>query len=87
MKRVPKRLCIGCGERKEQALLQRIVLTEDGPKLDSEKRTDGRGAWICRDPACAERMAKRKGLDRTFHAHFSAETYSRIREEMRERYG
>ena len=68
-------------------MLQRIVLTKDGPKLDPEKKTDGRGAWICKDPACAEKMAKRRGLDRTFRSRFSAETYARIREEMRELYG
>jgi len=87
LKRVPKRLCIGCGERKDQADLLRIVRTENGLRLDTGRRSDGRGAWICKDPACADRMVKRKALDRTFRSHFADDTYCRIREEMRELYG
>jgi len=82
LKRVPKRLCIGCFERKEQAELIRIVRTESGVTVNSGRKADGRGAWICRDPGCVEKMVKKKGLDRTFRAHFSPETYDRIREEM-----
>jgi len=87
LKRVPKRQCIGCGDRKEQAELLRIVRDEGGLRPDTGKRSAGRGAYICRNSGCADRMVKRKGLDRTFRAHFSEETYHRLREEMRKLYG
>jgi len=87
LKRVPKRLCIGCGERKEQADLLRIVHTDSELFVNDGKRMDGRGAWICRNPECAGKMIRRKGLDRSFHTHFSDSAYSRIREEMIPFYG
>ena len=47
-KKVPMRLCIGCGELKMKSELVRIVKTvEDEICLDDTGKKNGRGAYIC----------------------------------------
>ena len=49
-KKVPMRLCIGCGELKMKSELVRIVKTvEDEICLDDTGKKNGRGAYICKN--------------------------------------
>ena len=47
--------------------LIRIVLSGEGEiLLDKTGRANGRGAYLCDDPACLQRAIKRKALNRAF---------------------
>ncbi len=83
MKKIPERTCIGCGQKKEKANLIRIVHAQDDTySIDPTGRKNGRGAYICNDPACLDKAIKRKALDRAFKDTISAETAQALREEL-----
>lgn len=81
-KKIPQRQCMGCGIKKGHNELIRIVKTPAGEIfIESGKRMDGRGAYICRNENCAKKAFKRKGLERSFKMHIQKEIYDSIIEE------
>ena len=63
-KKVPMRSCVGCGEVKEKRMLIRVIRTPEGVvRPDSTGRANGRGAYLCPDPACVAKAEKRKALN------------------------
>ncbi len=83
MKKIPQRSCIGCGLKKDKNDLMRIVRSPEGEfSLDPSGRKNGRGAYICKDPACLEKAEKRKALQRSFKAEVDSRIYQQLREEL-----
>lgn len=75
-KKIPMRTCIGCGTIRPKKELIRIVLSEDGTvHTDRTGRAGGRGAYLCDDPACAEKAVKRKALNRAFRTQLPPEAF------------
>ena len=66
-KKIPLRRCNGCGEMKPKKELIRVILTPDGMiELDLTGKTNGRGAYVCRDEACFAKARKAKAIERDF---------------------
>ncbi len=83
MKKIPQRSCIGCGLKKDKGDLLRIVRSPEGEfSLDPSGRKNGRGAYICKDPACLEKAEKRKALQRSFKTEADSRIYQQLREEL-----
>ena len=58
-KHVPLRSCISCGAKASKRDLIRIVCTAEGVCLvDALGKQNGRGAYLCHDPACWGRALK-----------------------------
>ncbi len=67
MKKIVQRTCIGCNKKKEKANLIRIVKTKEGYiSIDKTGKSEGRGAYICGDKDCLERIIKSNKLGRIF---------------------
>lgn len=82
-KKLPLRLCIGCGAQKPKKEMVRIVKTaENDILLDSSGRMNGRGAYICKDKECIARAEKTRGLERSFKTSIGREVYQRLMQEM-----
>ena len=48
MKKIPMRMCTGCGEMKPKRELIRVVKSPEGViSLDKTGRSPGRGAYVC----------------------------------------
>lgn len=78
-KKIPMRQCVGCGEMKEKKTLIRIIRTPEGRIiLDRTGRANGRGAYICDDPACLAAARKRKSLNRAFKMQVPEEVYEEL---------
>ena len=66
-KRVPMRMCTGCGEMKTKKELIRIVQSALGEiSLDKIGKKPGRGAYICNDSVCLKKARKAKRLEKAF---------------------
>ena len=66
-KKIPMRLCIGCGEMKNKREMMRILKTpEEEFVLDATGKKNGRGAYLCKSEACLSKAIKTKGLERSF---------------------
>jgi len=61
-KHVPERRCVGCGRVRPQAELLRIAIEPAGGVAVDVR--GGRGAYVCRAAACAERAIRRGSLAR-----------------------
>lgn len=84
-KKIPMRQCIGCGEMKGKKELIRILKTADDEiVLDVTGRKNGRGAYLCREKECLEKMRKCRGLDRSFKMNIPNEIYDKLVKEFDE---
>ncbi|NDL66318.1 RNase P modulator RnpM [Anaerotalea alkaliphila] len=84
-KRSPLRKCIGCGAMKDKREMVRVVRSPEGAFcVDRTGRKNGRGAYVCNDPACLERAVKSKGLERSFKSPIPKEVYEQLKKEFEE---
>ena len=80
MKKIPQRTCMGCNEKKDKKDLIRIVKNKDNEILvDKTGKLNGRGAYICNNVECSEKLKKSKRLNRVFEINISDEIYESLR--------
>ena len=73
-KHVPLRTCIACRETKPKRELERVVLVpEQGVRVDTTGKLNGRGAYLCRRHTCWEQALKRGMLARALRAQLTPE--------------
>ncbi len=82
-KKIPMRMCTGCGEMLPKAELIRVVKTPEGDILiDLKGKTNGRGAYICKSEECLAKAIKAKRLERTFDCAISPEIYETLKKDL-----
>lgn len=80
MKKQPQRTCMGCNEKKYKKDLIRIVKNKDNEiSIDRTGKKEGRGAYICDDVNCLEKVIKSKRLERVLEIPISKEIYESLR--------
>lgn len=80
MKKQPQRTCVGCNQKKDKNQLIRIVKNKENEiSLDRTGKKEGRGAYICDDVKCLEKLMKSKRLERVFEMTISQEIYESLR--------
>ena len=80
MKKISLRTCMGCNEKRPKKELIRIVKQKDGNvELDKTGKMEGRGAYICNNIECLDKVIKTKRLERTLDIQISEETYKKLR--------
>lgn len=83
-KKIPTRMCTGCGEMKAKSELVRIVRSPEGEiSLDLTGRKNGRGSYICKSADCFDKAIKKKAFERAFGVRLSEELANSIREEIK----
>ncbi|HJB50920.1 MAG TPA: YlxR family protein [Candidatus Anaeromassilibacillus stercoravium] len=82
-KKIPMRMCAGCGEHKPKKELVRVVKSPEGEiSLDTTGRKPGRGAYVCRSADCLRLARKARRLERAFSCQIPDEVYERMEEEL-----
>lgn len=85
MKKLPQRMCIGCGMQKDKKDLIRIVKNKQGEiLLDKVGRLPGRGAYICNSSECLEKLIKSKRLEKNFEIKIEDTIYEELRKAIKE---
>ena len=83
LKNLPKRTCLGCNEIKLKKELIRIVKNKEGQIfVDKTGKANGRGAYICNNVECFEKLRKTKRLERTFEMQIEPELYENLKKEI-----
>ncbi|MDD3693071.1 MAG: YlxR family protein [Oscillospiraceae bacterium] len=83
VRKVPMRMCTGCGEMKPKKELVRVVKSPEGEiTLDLTGRKPGRGAYVCQRRECLKVARKAKRLEKAFQCAIPAEVYNRLEEEL-----
>ncbi len=80
IKKIPMRTCISCKQCKPKKDLIRIVKNNDDFLLDKSGKLNGRGAYICNNQECIEKLIKNKLLNKTFKQNISQDVYDKIKE-------
>lgn len=63
-KHVPQRTCVVCRQKTDKRLLTRVVRTaEEGLAVDPSGKRNGRGAYLCDNPACWDKAIRTRVLD------------------------
>lgn len=79
-KYVPLRRCMACNEQKEKKDLLRIVRTTDGKlEIDLTGKKNGRGAYICKNEDCLNKVKKSKRLEKVLEVNIEEEFYESVR--------
>ncbi len=79
------RKCVSCNTMKGKKELIRVVKSPNGEIfLDRTGKKNGRGAYICIDPACFNKAIKTKALSREFKMNIPIETYEQIQKQLEE---
>ncbi len=82
-KKIPQRMCIGCGEMKDKRDMLRVIKTsEDEIMIDATGKKNGRGAYVCFSQECLDKAVKNKGLERSLKKAIPAEVYDSLRKEL-----
>ncbi len=80
MKKIPLRTCMGCNEKKTKKELIRIVKDKEGNIcVDKTGKKEGRGAYICDNINCLEKVIKTKRLEKVLDTKISEEIYINLR--------
>lgn len=80
-KKIPLRKCISCGESKEKRELIRIVKNKEGEiKVDLTGKANGRGAYICNNKNCLEKLKKSNKLAKALNTSIPNDIYIQLAE-------
>ncbi len=83
-KKIPTRRCTGCGEHFPKNTLIRVLRTPEGQVvLDLTGKRSGRGAYICKNPACLKKARKSRRIETSLDCHISEELYEKMEEELK----
>lgn len=82
-KKVPQRTCMGCQAKKDKRELVRIVRSPEGEiSIDLTGKKPGRGAYICPNLECLQKVVKSKRLERSLETTISEEIYESLKEQL-----
>lgn len=80
MKSLPQRTCMGCNTKKDKKELIRIVKNKEGNiSIDRTGKAQGRGAYICDNIECLNKVIKSKRLEKALDTKISEEVYENLR--------
>ncbi len=80
MKNMPQRTCMGCNSKKDKKDLIRIVKNKENQiSIDRTGKQPGRGAYLCDDIQCLEKVIKSKRLEKVLDIKISEEIYENLR--------
>ena len=80
MNKIPQRTCMGCNQKKDKKQLIRIVKNKENEiSIDRTGKKEGRGAYICDDIKCLEKLIKSNRLQKIFEMNISQEIYESLR--------
>lgn len=82
-KKIPQRTCMACQEKKDKRELVRIVRSPEGEiSVDVTGKKPGRGAYICPNLECLNKVIKTKRLERSLETAISQEIYDSLKEQL-----
>ena len=80
MKKNPQRTCMGSNQKKDKQELIRIVKNKENEiSIDKTGKKEGRGAYICDNIECLEKVIKSNRLEKILETKISQEIYENLR--------
>lgn len=77
------RMCIVCRTMQDKRNLTRIVKDKEGNIfVDETGKKNGRGAYVCKNEECLNKLLKQKSLNKAFKTNVNDEIYQKLKEEI-----
>lgn len=76
--KVPIRMCIGCSKHCNKSELIKITKGDNSLEIDRKFNKPGRGAYLCKDLSCLNRLCKSRRLERLFNMSIDCTIYQEI---------
>ncbi len=74
------RRCIACNSQKEKSEFIRIVKPKDEEiSIDLSGKKNGRGAYICKNMECLNKVMKSKRLEKIFESDLNEDFYESLK--------
>lgn len=71
---MPQRTCVVCRQKTDKRRLTRVVRTAgEGVVVDPSGKRNGRGAYLCDDPACWDKAIRTRILDQALRTELTDE--------------
>ncbi len=84
-KKTVKRRCVGCRESFDKRQLIRVIRTPEGKiELDLTGKSNGRGAYLCRNAECLKKARKKRSLNSSLNVSVPDEIYDKLEKELNE---
>ena len=78
-KTYPQRMCIVCHQMFEKRDLVRVVKSNDSTFcVDTTGKMGGRGAYVCKNSECHQKLKKTKALNKAFKCLVPNEIYEEL---------
>lgn len=75
-----QRSCIACRTKQNKALMIRANKNKDGMiTLDEGKKHEGRGAYVCKNEQCIQKVIKAQSLNRVYKQQIDKGTYETLK--------
>jgi len=82
-KKIPLRMCLGCGEMKSKKELIRVVKSAEGEiSLDTTGKKSGRGAYVCNSIDCLKKARKTRRFEKAFSCQISEDIFNGMEKEL-----
>lgn len=82
-KKLPLRMCTGCGQMKTKKEMIRVLRTPEGEiVIDATGKKNGRGAYICNSVACLQKAVRTTGLERSLKVTIPEELVEKLEKEL-----
>jgi predicted RNA-binding protein YlxR (DUF448 family) len=82
-RKIPLRICTGCGESKPKKEMIRVLRTpENEIVLDATGKKNGRGAYLCCSVSCLQKSIRSKGLERSLKVEIPKQLLDTLEKEM-----
>ncbi len=79
-KHVPMRTCVVCRQQAGKRELNRVVRTPEGVHIDPTGKQAGRGAYVCDQAKCWQRVAESDVLAKALRTTLTTEDRDRLRQ-------
>lgn len=78
-KKIPLRKCVACNENRPKKELVRVVRNNEGiVQVDLTGKMNGRGAYICPNLECLDKVKKSKRLTKVLEDQINDEVYEQL---------
>lgn len=85
VRKIPQRVCVGCGETKNKRDLIRVVKSPEGEiSIDKTGKKSGRGAYICNNIECLQKARKERKFEKAFSCKIDNEIYEAMEKELKD---
>lgn len=80
LRKIPQRTCMGCNLKRDKKDLIRIVKNKENEIIiDKTGKQEGRGAYICNNIECFEKVIKSKRIEKVLETKISNEVYENLK--------